>query len=102
LLWHRIAYDWRCTVEELQERIPSSKFTELAAYLRIEPRGYEMDNWRFGMLAATVNNVQSNKKLKPKDFYPPGRKKQPQLSPRQQQQLKAKREREKAKKSLEK
>jgi hypothetical protein len=58
-----------------------------------------MDNWRFGMVAATVNNVQAKKKLRPRDFYPPiARKKQSQLSPRQQQQLKAKREREKASK----
>jgi hypothetical protein len=51
------------------------------------------------MLAATVNNVQATKKLKPSDFYPPiARKKRVQLSPRQEQQLKAKRAREKASK----
>ncbi len=50
-----------------------------------------------GVVAATVANVQPRKRgskpLKPQDFYPVG-KKRVQLSPRQQQQLKEKRARE--------
>lgn len=48
------------------------------------------------MIAATFANLQGRKKYKPQDFYPNSpRKNRIQLSPRQERQLKEKREREK-------
>jgi len=88
VLWHRIAYDWRMTVEDLQERITSEYFTQLCAYLRKEPRGYDMDNWRAGLVASTVANASGRyqRKLKPSDFNPPKQKKL-RLSKEQEQKL---------------
>jgi hypothetical protein len=71
-----------CSVDEAQERVSSARFTQWIAYQGIEPNGWQMDNWRFGMLAASVVNavystipVQKGrsrpKPLKPSDFYPP-------------------------------
>lgn len=98
MLWARIAYDWRMPVDELQERISSAQFTAICAYLRVEPRGYEIENWRAGMIAATVANVAPRKRgakpLKPQDFYPNTGRKRIQLSERQLRQLAEKRRRE--------
>jgi hypothetical protein len=95
VLWHRIAYDWGMPVRELQERITSAEFTDLCAYLLVEPRGYAMENWRAGMIAATVANVAPRKKgakpLKPQDFYP-STKKRSTLSERQLKELRERRQ----------
>lgn len=91
MLWHRIAYDWHVTVDEAQSRITSAQFTEIAAYLRKEPRGYHMDNWRAGMVAATIANVTPRKKgsrpLKPQDFYPVMSSGHPQLNEKQLKEI---------------
>jgi hypothetical protein len=77
VLWHRIAYDWHMPVRWVKELLTSEDFTEVCAYLRREPRGYETENWRVGMLAATVANASGKyqRKLKPADFFPPKPKK---------------------------
>lgn len=76
-------------VRELQERITSAEFTEIAAYLRMEPRGYGTENWRTGMLAATVANSSGRyaRRMKPADFFPPKQKKL-KLTKAQEQALK--------------
>ncbi len=80
------------------EQHESADLTRLMAYLRKEPHGYEIDNFRAGVVAATVANVAPRKKgqrpLTPKDFYPVTGKGGVKLSPRQMKQLEKKRERE--------
>lgn len=80
----------------------SQEFTEWCAYTRIEPFGYEMDNWRAGMIAAEVINAihrtialpkgaKRPKPHKPSDFYPVIRTSdQPKLSRSQSEYLRAK------------
>ena len=67
----------------------SEYFTEVCAYLRYEHRGPEMDNWRAGMVAATVANASGrySRKMTPKDFFPPKAKKH-RLSADQEKALK--------------
>lgn len=102
MLWNRIAYDWGIPLHVFLEQHTSSQLTELLAYLRKEPHGYEIENYRSGVIAATVANVgprrRGTKPLTPKDFYPVVGKQGIQLSPRQMKQLEEKRKREKAKK----
>lgn len=65
----------------------SVEFTELLAYMAKEPHGWEMDNWRMGVVAAEVRNTRPHKKpATPRDFYP-NRKQRSVLSPKQQQKL---------------
>lgn len=80
----------------------SQEFSEWCAYSRIEPFGFEMDNWRAGMIAAEVVNAvhrsiplpktaRRPKPLAPRDFYPVVRPTSgPQLSASQAAFLKAK------------
>jgi hypothetical protein len=86
------------TVEELQERMSSAEFTQWKAYQNLEPFGYEMENFRMGVVASTMVNVAPRKKgtkpLQPSDFYPAKKKGPIKLSPRQQKQLHEKRLRE--------
>lgn len=59
------------TVEELLGRISSQELTEWMAYAQVEPFGAEIENWRFGMLAAVhVNLANPRAKAKPDDFVP--------------------------------
>lgn len=52
----------------------SAEFSLWWEYAKIEPFGYEIENYRAGVVAATVANVAPRKKgakpLKPSDFYP--------------------------------
>jgi hypothetical protein len=72
------------TVEALQLRMSSAEFTQWLAYNGVEPFGYEMETWRFGMVASAIVNAiyasaprgprsRRPKILKPHDFYPPTR-----------------------------
>jgi hypothetical protein len=71
------------------------------AYSRIEPFGFEMENWRMGLLAATVANSvprpRGSKALKPEDFLPKTNVRASGLTSRQEHELKerAKRNRKK-------
>jgi hypothetical protein len=66
--------------------------------MRVEPFGFEIENWRAGMIAATVSNSRRSKRgkaLQPADFYPPiaGVRKY-QLTPEQQDYLDRKKRRD--------
>jgi flagellar basal body rod protein FlgC len=64
------------TVEELLSRISSRELTEWMAFFSIEgPTGDERDDWRAGMIASTIANVNRDSKkkgspYKPQDFMP--------------------------------
>jgi hypothetical protein len=60
-------------VRELLLTVDSAELSEWLAYYGLEPWGYEMDNWRFGMVAAQV--LQPYRKagtpaFQPEDFMP--------------------------------
>ncbi len=55
--------------------IDSRELTEWAAYFSLEPWGTEVDDWRAGMVASTIANVNRDPKKRrkpyePKDFIP--------------------------------
>lgn len=41
----------------------------MCAFANLEPCGFEIENFRAGVVASTVASVHGNK-TKPKDFYP--------------------------------
>jgi len=95
-MWFRVAQWLHCTVDEAQKRLTSLQFAEFIAYFLEEPWGYEIDNYRAGVIAATVANVAPRKKgskaLHAPDFYP--KRRQPmKLSPRLEAELKTRRSR---------
>ena len=48
----------------------SKELTGWIAYFELEPFGYEMDNYRTGVIASTVANSAGRKKpLVPSDFF---------------------------------
>lgn len=56
--------------------LSSSQMAGWEAFYSIEPFGYEVDNHRFGVLAAAIANfagksLQKGKSLQPSDFFPP-------------------------------
>ena len=71
-MWFRIAALFGCTVEEVQRRMSSSEFTDWCAFYALEPWGWDAQNWRMGVVAATVANYSGHAKkaLKPSDFMP--------------------------------
>lgn len=91
-MWLRIAKDWlHCTVSEAIERLSSVEFAEICAYYRIEPWGFDVENFRFGMICATAVNVtprpKGSKPMGPEEFYPL-RKERKRISPRLEAELK--------------
>jgi hypothetical protein len=62
------------TVEELLETVSYTELTEWMAYYAIEPFGYDMENYRMGVIASTVMNANrsknSDKVWSAKDFMP--------------------------------
>jgi hypothetical protein len=76
----------------------SKEFTDWQGYFAIEPYGYPIDEWRWGMLAANLCNairstIPTKKKLKPfkpSDFYP-NQKPTDDLTPAQRQYIERKR-----------
>jgi hypothetical protein len=70
-MWHRVAALLGRTVAELQHCMSSAEFMHWCAFYSLEPWGYDPDNWRTGVVAATVANAAGRKKpLKPSDFMP--------------------------------
>lgn len=58
---------------ELESTLTNSELTEWLAYNRIEPFGSEMEDYRAGIVASTIANVNRSKGQKaftPKDFMP--------------------------------
>jgi len=95
MLWFRIAKDvLHCTIDEAQERMSSAEFTYWAQYAIKEPFGYDMDNYRAFVVAATVANVAPRKKgtkaLQPNDFAPK-RQQQKKISQKLEAELKERR-----------
>lgn len=61
------------TVEQLLDNISSSEITEWQAFYKIHPFGPRMENWRAGLIAATIVNAnrgKGSKVMKPEDFIP--------------------------------
>ncbi len=63
------------TVRELLERIDSRELTEWAVFFSLEPWGTEVEDWRAGLIAATIANVNRDPKQRrqpyePSDFMP--------------------------------
>ncbi len=63
------------TVRELLNRVDSKELTEWAAFFALEPWGAEVEDWRAGMVAATVANANRDEKKRrkpytPRDFMP--------------------------------
>jgi hypothetical protein len=71
-MWFRIAALFGCTVEDVQRRMSSAEFVEWGAFYALEPWGWNAENWRMGVVAATVANYSGNvkKPVKPSDFIP--------------------------------
>lgn len=60
-------------VTELEQRLPYTELVGWMAYSRIEPFGGQMDDYRAGLVAATIANVNRSKGHKgftPQDFMP--------------------------------
>lgn len=73
MLLFRLAFQFGCTVAELQDRMGSAEFADWCAFWRLEPWGFEIDNWRSAMIASTVANSNRPPKAKPykiADFMP--------------------------------
>lgn len=90
-----------CTIQELQVRMTSQEFTEWRAYSRVEPFGWEIENWRSAMIASAICNTirasaprgkgsRTPTPLTPRDFYPPMVTPEPQLTSSQREYLKRK------------
>ena len=52
----------RPDVRALQKEITSEQFAEWVAYARLEPWGPLREDWRSGMLAATVANAMAGRR----------------------------------------
>jgi hypothetical protein len=80
----------------------SAEFTRWIAYANLEPFGYPMDNWRHGVNTAAVVNVvrstvpvgKGHARMKPikAEAFMPARKKADELTPKQAEHLRRKRE----------
>ncbi|NNF76423.1 MAG: hypothetical protein HKN05_00200 [Rhizobiales bacterium] len=60
-------------MNELHLRLSSFELTEWMAFYTLEPWGYEIDNFRPAVVAATIANVNREKgkpAYSPKDFMP--------------------------------
>lgn len=63
------------TVGELLRRISSRELSEWAVYFQLEPWGCEVEDWRAGLIAATIANANRDPKKRrrpyePRDFMP--------------------------------
>lgn len=85
-MWHRVAALLGRSVAEAQASITSAEFSDWCAYFSVEPWGYGIENWRMGVVAATVANYSGNvkKAVKVSDFLP---RKPKKLTPDQQRDL---------------
>jgi hypothetical protein len=87
-------------LKELDDHGGVDELIEWMAYARVEPFGFDVDNYRMGAVASTVANVaprpRGAKAMKPSDFYPATRKSQG-LTSRQERQLAERQNRKKGK-----
>lgn len=58
------------TVRELLARIDSRELSEWYAFFELEPWGCEMEDWRTGLVASTIANVNRDPKKQRKPFEP--------------------------------
>ena len=58
------------TVRELLNRIDSKELTEWAVFFNLEPWGAEVEDWRSGLIASTIANVNRDPKKQRKPFTP--------------------------------
>lgn len=58
------------TVRELLARIDSRELSEWGAYYRLEPWGTEVDDYRSGVVASTIANVNRDPKQRRQPFVP--------------------------------
>lgn len=58
------------TVKELLARIDSREISEWIAFFGLEPWGTETEDWRAGMIASTIANVNRDTKKQKKPFQP--------------------------------
>jgi len=68
-MWLRIAFALGRTPWELARAITSEQFSLLVAWARVEPWGFEIENFRAAQIANTISRVHGNK-TKTEDFYP--------------------------------
>lgn len=70
---HRLAMALGMTISEIKARMTHSELVDWMAYYKLEPFGPDADNWRAGLVSATVANVnrgKNRKAYKPTDFMP--------------------------------
>ena len=65
----RMALALGMTVAELGQRMSSTELSEWALYFELEPFGCD-DEWRAGMLASTIANVNRDPAKRKKAFEP--------------------------------
>ena len=65
----RMALALGMTVAELGQRMSSTELSEWALYFELEPPGGD-DEWRAGMLASTIANVNRDPDKRKKPFEP--------------------------------
>ena len=58
------------TVGELLSRISSRELTEWMAFFSLEPWGTEVEDWRAGLIAATIANANRDPKKRRKPYEP--------------------------------
>ncbi len=63
---------WGCSVREMLARVTSAELTELQGYDKLEPFGWEMENWRMGQICSVIANARQGNKRQwfPRDFMP--------------------------------
>src|SRR5690606_3053338 len=66
----RLAMVLGMTVAELGQRMSSRELTEWMAFFSLEPWGTEVEDWRFGMLASVIANVNRDTKRRKKPYEP--------------------------------
>ena len=57
-------------VGELLSRISSRELTEWMAFFSLEPWGSEVEDWRAGLIASTIANVNRDPKKRRKPYEP--------------------------------
>lgn len=58
------------TVRELLERVDSRELSEWMIYFEMEPWGTDVEDWRAGMVASTIANVNRDPKKQIKPYDP--------------------------------
>jgi hypothetical protein len=60
-------------VDSMLDQLTSSQFLEWLEFYQLEPYGYELDNYRAGIIASAIYNTnrskESDKVFEPKDFF---------------------------------